>query len=191
MTRGAHGASLVDLLVGLALAATLAMAGVSAAAVALRLLVRVGARLEAVDVAWLAHESFLFGVRRAGFDPRDAGVAPVAEATPQRLALHADLDGDGVVDASSAEVTVFACDLPGRRLSRIAGGQSLPLASTVVACALEYRDAAGVPLVPPPSGLDAAARARIRRVTLTGAVEPAGGGATAPVAATVALRSAP
>jgi len=189
--EGSRGFSLAELLVALGVASALAIAGVTATATALRVLLGAGARLEATDLAWLAEESFMFAVRRAGFDPRATGIDAIAEATSARLALHADLDGDGTVDASSAEATTFACDVPGRRLSRIVGAQSLPLASTVVACAFIYRDADGTALVPPPSGLDAAARRRVRRITLDAAVEPADGGPPARATMAVALRGEP
>ena len=189
--RRARGTSLVELLVGLALAATLAAAAVAAVATALRALGRAALRLEAADVAWLAEESFVFALRRAGFDPRDAGIDAVAEATPARLRLHADLDADGAVDPASEEATAFACDVPGGRLSRIAGGQSLPLASRVVACALRYADAAGAAIPAPPAGLDATDRRRVRRVTLVAALEPGGGGVPAAAEVTAALRVLP
>ena len=74
------------------------------------------------------------------------------EASATRLRLQADLDGDGAIDATSEELTTIACDLAGRRLSRIIGTQSLPLANGVVACALAYADASGTPLPIPPGG---------------------------------------
>ena len=186
-----RGFSLVELLVALGLGLAIAIAAVAAVATGLRALARLALRAEAEDVLTLGLEAFTLDVRRAGFDPRGAGLPAVAEATTSRLALQADLDGDGLVDTTSEESTTIACDVPGGRLSRIVGSQSLPLANGVVGCALEYADAAGAVMPIPAGGLDAAARARVRRATLAVALQPAGSGVAAVRRATVALRSAP
>jgi hypothetical protein len=107
----------------------------------------------------------------------------VTEATPARVALAADLDGDGVVDGESEESTVWVCFAAPGRLSRIIGRQSMPLADGVTACALRYVDAAGAPILAPPIGLDAAERARIRAVALDLTLRPTG--LTAPTTRTV------
>jgi Tfp pilus assembly protein PilW len=187
----ASGTSLVELLAGLALGLLVAIAGFAAVAVVLRHLALFALRAEADDVAALALEAFTLDVRRAGFDPRAAGVEPVVEATASRLRLQADLDGDGTIDAASEEATAIACDVPGGRLSRILGSQSLPLANGVVACALSYADDAGAALAIPPGGLDAAERRRIRRATLDVALVPPGLAAPAAARAVTALRVLP
>jgi Tfp pilus assembly protein PilW len=191
VTGRTAGSSLVELLAGLAIGLLVTLAAVSAVAVALRHLVRFAVRAEADDIAALALEAFTLDVRRAGFDPRATGIDAVVEATAARLGLHADLDGDGAVDATSEEATTIACDVPGGRLSRILGSQSLPLASGVAACTLAYAGADGAVLLVPPGGLDAAARRRIRRVTLDLALVPPGLGARAASHGTAALRVLP
>lgn len=189
--RPEAGTTLAELATALGLASALAVAAVSATATTLRLLARSAVRLEADDIAQLAIEAFVFDARRAGFDPRAAGFEPVLEATPTRVGLQTDLDGDGLVDAASEEVTAYACDVPGRRLSRVLGSQSLPLANDVVACGLTYADETGAVLPAPSAGLDAATRRRVRVVTLDVALRPPGVGTPAARRASVALRVAP
>ncbi len=185
------GFSLVELVVALGLGLLVSVAAVAAAATALRHVARFALRAEADDLAYLALETFAFDVRRAGFDPRAIGVAPLAAASASRLTIESDTDGDGTVDGSSEERTTIACDVPGGRLSRIVGSQSLPLANGVVTCALSYADDAGAAIAIPPAGLDATARGRVRRATLDLAIVPPGAAAPATSRTTVALRVHP
>jgi prepilin-type N-terminal cleavage/methylation domain-containing protein len=185
------GFSLPELLVALALGLVLSIAAVAMAATALRHVAGFALRAEADDLAYLALETFTLDVRRAGYDPRAAGVEPLAAASATRLTIQADLDGDGTIDAASEEVTTIACDVPGGRLSRIVGSQSLPLANGVVACTLAYADDGGTAIAVPPAGLDATARRRARRASLDLALVPPGAAAAARSSATVALRVRP
>lgn len=188
---GARGMTLVELLVAVALAGlvlgmlALAMGG------AARLLAVVGARVEAEDTAVIATEAFAFDVRRAGFDPAAAGVEALATAAPDRLVLQADLDGDGVVDATSEEVTRWECLAGPPRLSRIIGAQSLPLAADVRACGFRFLDATGGEIVAPGAGLAAVDRARVRALVLDVALAPGGLAAATARRTIVALRTAP
>ncbi|MCW5890082.1 MAG: prepilin-type N-terminal cleavage/methylation domain-containing protein [bacterium] len=178
-----RGMTLVELLVAAALAGlvlgmlALAMGG------AARLLVVLGARVEAEDTAVIATEAFAFDVRRAGFDPAAAGIEALAGAAPDRLVLQADLDGDGLLNASSAEVTRWQCLTGPPRLNRVIGAQSLPLAADVRACRFRFLDASGNQIVAPAAGLPAADRARVRALVL----EPALPGGLAALAARRAL----
>jgi len=144
-SESSRGFSLVELLVALGLGLAIAISAVAAVATGLRALARLALRAEAEDVLTLGLEAFMLDVRRAGFDPRATALPAIVDATASRLALQADLDGDGLVDATSEESTAIACDVPGGRVSRIVGSQSLPLANGVVACTLEYADASGAP----------------------------------------------
>ena len=169
MTRGCWdrgGFALVELLVGTGLA--LAALGALTAAIACggRLLVRGAARGEVEDVAHIAVEALTFDVRRAGYDPRLVGVERLAEAAADRLTVTADLDANAAVDATSEETVTYLCSAALRRLSRIVGRQSLPLADGVTACAFRYLDASGAPLSLPAGGLATADRARVRAVGL-------------------------
>lgn len=190
MTR-TRGCSLVELLVALGLGLAIIVGAVVAITTTLRHLTSVALRAEVDDLAYLALETFTLDVRRAGYDPRAAGIETLVEATPARLGIQADLDGDGSIDATSEERTTLACDLAGGRFSRILGAQSLPLANGVTTCAFTYVDAAGVTLVVPPGGLDATTRRRVRRATLDLALVPIPGMTPASARASVAVRVLP
>ncbi len=191
MSAAERGAGLVELLVAAVLAVVVLGMLTAAVAGGARLLTTAGRRGEAEDTAQLALEALLFDVRRAGYDPRGVGVEPLAAAQASRLVLRADLDGDGTVDATSEETITWVCNLAARRLSRLVGRQSLPLADDASTCALGYLDAAGTPLAIPPGGLAAAERARVRSVTLTLALSPQGLARPATRSIRVALRTAP
>jgi len=187
--RSDGGFTIVELLVGTALSLVLLTALTGAVGAGGRVLTALGRRGELEDTADLALEALAFDVRRAGYDPRAAGVQPLADARPTALALQTDLDGDGAVDAASEETTQYVCTTATRRLSRVLGRQSLPLADGVTGCGFRYLDAAGAPILAPPAGLTAADRARVRAVALD--LVLAAGGATTARTAVVALRSAP
>jgi hypothetical protein len=189
--RAARGTTLLDLLVGTSLALGFLAALTAALGAGGRVLGGGGARAEAEDTAMLAVEAFVFDVRRAGWDPAVIGTPGLVEARPDRLAITADLDGNGAVDASSEESVRWVCAPALRRLSRLVGAQSLPLADRVVACAFRYLDAAGSVLPAPPGGLDAAGRAAVRAIALDVALEPAGLSAVAARTTLVALRRMP
>ena len=170
MTAG-RGTTLVELLVGTALG--LAVLGFLTAAVAVagRMLVASGTRAESEDTAQLAMEALLFDLRRAGWDPVAAGHAALVEARGDGLALAADLDGDGAVAVDSEESVAWRCVLASRRLSRLVGRQSLPLAEHVTGCAFRYLDADGGPVAAP---VTAANLPRVRAVELALRLEPPG-----------------
>jgi len=182
-----RGTVLVEQLVGTML--TLLVLGTLVAVVGTgtTLLLAVAARGEVEDTAQLAVEAFTFDVRRAGYDPTGAGLAPVSGAQADRLTLAADLNGDGAVAATSEETTAYVCAAP--QLSRIIGRQSLPLTGGVLACGLRYLDVSGLPLAIPVGGLDAAGRSRIRAVALDLTIRQRGTPTSRSVV--VALRSTP
>ena len=74
-------------------------------------------------------------------------------------------------------MTRWLCATGPPRLSRIIGAQSLPVAAPVSRCELHYLDAAGVELAGRRRASTPASRARVRRVVLELAVDPASGGA--------------
>jgi Tfp pilus assembly protein PilW len=186
-----RGTTLIELLTGMALGLLVLGACFGGVSTAARLVAAVGARAEAEDTAQLAVEAFRFDVRRTGYDPAAIGLEGLAEARPDQLTLHADLDGDGILDGSSEEVTRWVCATGPPRLSRIIGAQSLPIAAPVVRCGLRYLDGAGVELTPGATGLDPVGRGRVRRVRLDIAVAPTGIDAAAERTADVALRGRP
>ena len=160
------GTSIVELLVGTLLGLLVLAALTAAVAVGARLVAAAGARGEAEDTAQLAVEAFTFDARRAGYDPSQAGIERVVQALPDAVGFGADLDGDGVVDGASEEQTAYACSASNRRLSRIVGRQSLPLADGVSRCVFRFLDGAGMAMAVPPAGLGAADRARIGALAL-------------------------
>lgn len=163
-TRSTRGSSLVELVVGTGLG-MLVLAGLAAAlAAGGRLLAVTAARGELEDIAHIAVESLAFDVRRAGFDPAAAGVAPIIDAHPDRITLTGDLDGDGLVATNSEETITWICATGTGRLSRIVGRQSLPLADGVTRCRFRYVDAAGTDIPAPSTGLSGTDRERIRAV---------------------------
>lgn len=186
-----RGSTLLELLVASTLALLVLAALTAAIGTGGRLLASVGARGQAEDIAHLVVEALVFDVRRAGYDPAGIGVAPITEARPDRLTLAADLDGDGAVATDSEEVTTYACALASRRLSRIIGRQSLPLADGITACAFRFVDATGGPIPLAAGGLGAADRDRIRAVAFDLTLTPANGAAPTTRSVTVALRSRP
>lgn len=159
------GHSLLDLLCGTAIGlviVTATLASLSAGFVAARSL---GGRGEADETAEGAIEAFAFDVRRLGYDPRATGAVLLTQAMLDRVTLQSDLDGSGTIDATSEETVAFVCNASTRRLSRIVGGQSLPLADGIRTCRFGYRDADGLPVTVPTTGLTATARARVRAIT--------------------------
>jgi len=186
-----RGIGLVELLVGAALALVVLSALTAAVAAGARLLVASGARGEAEDTTQLALEALAFDVRRAGWDPAAGGVEAVREADADRLVLAADLDGDGTVDPASAELTGYVCAASARRLSRLVGRQSMPLADGVSGCGFRYLDRNGTTIAIPPGGLDAPGRARIGAVALDLVLLPNGLAGRSERAILIALRTAP
>ena len=185
MKPSARGCGLVDLIVGTFLGffvLTMLVTGLGSGG---RLLANAGQRGEAEDTTQLAVEAFVFDARRAGFDPAAAGVERMIQAQSDRVTFTADLDGDGLVDATSEEKVAYLCNLPLRRLSRIVGSQSLPVADDVIACALRYLDASGASIPVPAAGLVTAERARAVAVALDVSLKPAS--LTRPVVRTVEI----
>jgi hypothetical protein len=186
-----RGATLLDTLVGATLGLAFLSALTATVGVGARLLVTAGTRGEADDIVHLAVEALTFDARRAGYDPAAAGIAPLREAFAERVTFAADLDGDGTIDDSSEETTAYLCVLANRRLSRVLGRQSLPLADGVTRCAFAYLDADGAIIPVPAGGLDAAGRARVRAISLDLGLRAAPLRAASARSVVVALRPTP
>ncbi len=176
MTRRhrARGNGLVEMLVGTALGMLVLTGLAGAIAGGARVLVVTAARGELEDIAHIAVESLTFDVRRAGFDPTAAGVPAVVEAYTDRVTLTADLDGDGAVDADSEETIGYVCASATRRLSRVVGRQSMPVADGVTRCSFRYLDTTGTVLAVPTTGLATSDLARVRAIALDLAVAAPG-----------------
>src|SRR2546428_12879178 len=83
------------------------------------------------------------------------------------------------------------CLAGARRLSRLVGRQSMPLADGVTGCGFRYLDRDGAPMAIPAGGLGAAARARIAAVALDLVLLPKGLAGRAERSILIALRTAP
>jgi len=169
--RSRRGATLVELLVGTALGLAVLAVMTAAVGVAGRMLVATGTRAESEDTAQLAMEALLFDLRRAGWDPTAAGHAALVDARDDGLAVAADLDGDGAIATDSEESVAWRCALPSRRLSRLVGRQSLPLAENVTGCVFRYVDGDGEPIAAPMGAVDLP---RVRAVELALRLLPPG-----------------
>jgi hypothetical protein len=117
--------------------------------------------------------------------------APLVLARADRFTVEADLDGNGTIDVGSAEHVTWICNATLRRLSRVVGAQSLPLADRVAGCGFRYLDPSAAALVPSASGLDVASRARVALVVLDLRLVPRDGGRLVERSHAVALRSQP
>jgi Tfp pilus assembly protein PilW len=186
--NGRGGATLVEMLVGTALGLAVLAVLTAAVGVAGRMLVGSGTRAESEDTAQLAMEALRFDVRRAGWDPAAAGHAALLEARDDGLALVADLDGDGTIAVDSEESVAWLCVLASRRLSRLVGRQSLPLAEHVVGCAFRYLDADGAAFAAPVTAADLP---RVRAVELAVRLFPPGLSHASSRSVLAAVRAAP
>lgn len=166
------GFGLLDVLVGMALGLVVLAAITAAIGAGGRLLQNASARGEGEDTTQMAVEALTFDVRRAGYDPRATGLAPLTDAGADHLAFAADLDADGAVDPNSEETTAYICR--SGRLSRIIGRQSLPLTDGITSCAFRYLDERGAALPLPAAGLDASARTQVRAVAFDVTLRPSG-----------------
>ena len=191
MRRGTRGTGLVELLVGVTLGLAVVAALTAAVGTGARLLTAAGARGEAEDTAQLALEALTFDLRRAGWDPAASGLGALRAADADRLVVAADLDGDAAVDDASDEVIGYVCAPGARRLSRLVGRQSMPLADGVTGCAFRYLDRSGTAIAIPAGGLDAPTCARIGAVALDLVLVPNGLAGRSERRLLIALRTAP
>lgn len=115
---------------------------------------------------------FTSEVRRAGTDPQcNRGFEAIAEATPFRVRLLADLNASGAIDATGEDV-IYSYDPTYKTVQRSAGGSTVDLTAANVVISgstLEYFDGSGAKLVPSgmPPTLSATQRAAVRRISLT------------------------
>lgn len=179
---------LVEPLVAAAVAAVV-MAGVAVTlAQAARWVMRANARAETYDTADVVAQSFTFDLRGADWDPSGTAGAGLRHAAATELEVHADRDGDGVIDAASAERLRWRWSAVTSTLSRVVGNQSMPLATGATAVHFDYRDTAGATIAPSPSGLAPGELDRVRAVTLSFTLGAPGGGAAVRRSTTVTLR---
>jgi Tfp pilus assembly protein PilW len=151
------------------------------------------ARSEAQDSAYQALAFVGRDLRQAGAGLA-AGAAGIIHAGAERVAVRADLNGDGDTD-DGAETVSYQEDAARHTLTRAAGAASpQPLADRLEPRSLSfaYWDAADR-LDPDGGELDEAQRRRIRRIDVRFAIAVPNGGETVRVAvsSSVELRNAP
>jgi type II secretory pathway component PulJ len=169
--------SLAELLVSLALVG-LTLAGLFTALDAGQRAYAVGAaRVESQQSARAALERLAREIRGAGAGGTAFDALSVAE--PDRIVLHADLDGDGTV-TGRGEAIVWRLDRP--VLRRDAGGGAQPVVEGVRSLVLEYLDAAERRTSVP-------GEVRTVVIALTTEGRGQGSGATTTLAARVRLRN--
>jgi type II secretory pathway component PulJ len=163
-----RGATLLELLVALAFVGMIAaqVAGWMGAALdAARRLEDASSRNRAL---WLAFDAMATDIRNAGFSAAGASIVGLAEATGQSLTLVHDANGDGDFDDTGERIR-YGFDAAARALRRgtgLAGMQIYVDGLGETEITLTYRDRNGNPIEYAASGLDAAARAAVRRIDI-------------------------
>ena len=173
--RRARGSVLVAPLVGAALGLVVLAGLTTSLAQAARWVIRAEKRMAVASAAERLLQALAFDLRQAGWDPTGAAAAGLVQATPTALELRADLDGDGVVDAASAERVRYRYVAPQRTVSRLLGAQSMPLADDVTELTFAYLGADGRALTLPPAGLVPSDLPLVRAIRVGLVVSPPGG----------------
>ncbi|MFM8409795.1 MAG: hypothetical protein ACKOCT_05910, partial [Alphaproteobacteria bacterium] len=169
---GERGATLVELLVAAALSLVVCLAALALLGLHASIARALQGELAAGSASAWALEVALRDVQLAGNDPAGAGIGALRAGTPESIELDADLDGDGSVDASSAERRALSWGASsGGRVLRRLGAQSVGIASPVAAggFALRYRAADGSEVASGRS-LSSAELGRVKRVDVEVAV---------------------
>lgn len=118
------------------------------------------ARVEAQQSARIALARLAAEIRTAGLGAPGAGFPAISVAEPQRIVLHRDLNGDGVIAGTGETIT---WRLAGHVLRRDAGGGAQPVINGVHALVFTYLDALGLATADP---------AAVRSVTIALATRP-------------------
>jgi type II secretory pathway component PulJ len=153
--------SLAELLVTIALLATVLAGTLTALDQGLRAYTIGAARVEAQQSGRIALERLAREIRNAGAG--GVGFDAISVAERDRIVLHVDRDGDGT---ASAPGETIAWRVTGTVLRRDAGGGAQPIVDGVRSLVLEYLDAMGRPTAVP---------AEVRTVVLTLTTEGASG----------------
>jgi type IV pilus assembly protein PilW len=148
--RRQRGITILETLVGLTLT-TIVLAGIHASQRAQAYALQANnAAFELQDVAKAALDIMVREVRMAGYDPSGAALAMspgpacpgvsqgIVEATPTRIHVRADLDGDGATTGPNEDV-VYELDLALHRIVRIDDQGTVSLIDDVPNDALAFR----------------------------------------------------
>lgn len=170
--RGAEaGATIVETIVAMALGLLAGATAVALLRVQVAVARAVQSEIGAVSAASWALDVALRDVELAGADPLRTGLPGLRAASDGAIEIEADLDGDGAVDAGSAERrSIYWSAGSGGRVLRRLGGQSTALAAPVPSSGLRIRLLDGDGTALGPGALDPAELARARRVELEVAV---------------------
>jgi prepilin-type N-terminal cleavage/methylation domain-containing protein len=98
---------------------------------------------------------------RVNFDSNTANNFSGVTVNASQLQIKADLNGDGVIDASNEETIVYAYDATNKRITRTIGGDTQPFAENMEPFTLAYLDGDGNVTATP-------ANVRRIRITITG-----------------------
>jgi hypothetical protein len=166
MSPRADGFSLVELLVGMLFFAVFALAVHQFCSTLLRGVRVLEVASEAQESARLGVQLIVAAVREAGFTPAGPRPDGVRRAAPGLLEIARDLNGDGDVDDANERVSFQYAPGTHTFLQGLGGAAPQPLLDDLDENGLvfTYRAADGTPLEPAAGELDAAQRARIRRV---------------------------
>jgi prepilin-type N-terminal cleavage/methylation domain-containing protein len=150
MTPRDHGFTLLELLIGLALALVTLGAAAALCATSVKAWQQVSARGRALAAVTEALDAVARDVRLAGYDPRRRGIAGIAAADPSSITLTADLDADGTIDRRSEERVAYRRSPSSGGLLRVVGRQSMVMLPDVPPGGfhLRYFDARGAELDP-------------------------------------------
>lgn len=150
--RRAHrddaGYTLSELLIVMALVGVVMAGAVTLLAAGQRSHAAGAARVGAQQAARAGLERMVTELREAGYDPTGAGFRALVAASPTRLVLLNDLNGNGVIDPTRERVTYV---LSGSVLRRDAGGGAQPLVEGVRELWLTYFDLGGAVTTDPAS----------------------------------------
>lgn len=174
------GAMLADLLVAVAVLGLLMGTNVMVLGQGQKAYATGAARVESQQTARIALTRIARDIRTAGSGPTTSAFAAISVAEPDRIVLHRDWNGDGVIAGPRETVRWF---LDGKILRRDAGGGAQPIVNSGRALAFAYFDAEGAPATTP-------ADVRSVRITFTTeAIGATGTGATTTVTTQVRLRN--
>jgi Tfp pilus assembly protein PilW len=159
-SNAAAGLTLVEMLVGIAIAMLACAALATLARSTLTAWRNAGAHAEAVGEALAALDHLTRDLRGGGYDPLAHGGVGLTAIAADEVTITADLDGDGSVDETSAEHVTYRRAESSDDLLRVVGRQAMPILGGLApgGLRLQYHDAEGHALDPAGAGSAAAAR---------------------------------
>jgi len=137
-------------------------------------LVAQNSQLDTQEAGRAVLDLFTREIRQAGADPKGTGtIPPIASASPSKLQVQFDRNGNGAIDSGESVTYQYACGTSACSMTRqVSGGTAIvfatsaPTGSTSV---FTYFDGTGTAIVPGGAGgtLTAAQLATVRRVSIS------------------------